>query len=218
MVSSLCPLFFTGSSLFYFLLVEFTITFILPSLAGLSRALQLSPYLYKANQLLVLCNKTQSLIQNTMLDQISTSIQTCLKNHDVSGYGRRVLARYWEDGMPLSSNRVVYDLLIVLRNVTARVLMQSDPATFSSSGKLQKAHWTHTISGSWELLMKTPFNTADKQQELAQSLRSVYVMSLGYYEDIHNFSKTGDQNGNKWSSDAYMQEILGVSLVSGYRA
>ncbi|CAO3596291.1 unnamed protein product [Absidia cylindrospora] len=197
--------------------VEFTITFILPSLAGLSRALQLSPYLYRTNQLLTLCNNTQSLIQNNVLDQISTSIQACLKDHDVSGYGRRVLARYWEDGMPLSSNRVVYDLLVVLRNVTARVLTQTDPSNSvlsspSSVGKYRKHHWTDTIDESWTVLMKKPFAIAEKNQELAQSLRSVYVMSSGYYEDIHKFAEGGSQAGNKWSPDAYMQEIKGISL------
>ncbi|KAI8097412.1 uncharacterized protein BX664DRAFT_326316 [Halteromyces radiatus] len=198
--------------------VEFTITFILPSLAGLSRALQLSPYLYRSNQLLILCTNTQSLIQDTVLEQIATSIQTCLKDHDVSGYGRRVLARYWEDGMPLSSNRVVYDLLIVLRNVTARVLAQADPSNNEPStpsvlvGKTRKSHWTDTIDTAWSALMKKPFDTSNKNQELNHSLRSVYVMSSGYYEDVRKFAENQDQNDNKWATDGYMQEIMGTSL------
>jgi phosphatidylinositol 4-kinase len=168
---------------------------------------------------LTLCNNTQSLIQNTVLDQITASIQTCLKDHDVSGYGRQVLMRYWEDGIPLSSNRVVYDLLIVLRNVTARVLTNTHPSSSSSpspspSPSSRQSHWTDSIDAPWSLLMKKPFAIAEKNQELAQSLRSVYVMSSGYYEDIHTFAESKSQDGNKWSPDAYMQEIKGISLVS----
>ncbi|CAO3637256.1 unnamed protein product [Cunninghamella echinulata] len=199
--------------------VDFTVSFILPSLAGLFRALQSTPYLFRTNQLLTLCVNTQALVQDSVLEQISTIITTCLKNNDVTSYSRRVLARYLEDGIPLSSNRIVYDLLVVLRNVGARVLAQEDPAnnhsnssSLKSTTKTNKVHWTNAIDHSWSTLMKNAFNAEQKDQKLASSLRSVYVMSIGYYEDIRKFAEKSAQEGEKWAIDAYMQEIMGTSL------
>jgi hypothetical protein len=39
-------------------------------------------------------------------------------------------------------------------------------------------------------------------------------MSLGYYEDIRKFAEKSTSEGRKWAPDAYMQEIMGTSLVS----
>lgn len=190
-------------------------------MAGLFRALQSTPYLFRTNQLLALCVNTQALVQDSVLEQIGTIITTCLKNNDVTSYSRRVLARYLEDGIPLSSNRIVYDLLVVLRNVGARVLAQEDPAnnhsdssSLKSTAKTNKVHWTNTIDRSWSTLMKNAFNVEQKDQKLASSLRSVYVMSIGYYEDIRKFAEKSAQDGEKWAIDAYMQEIMGTSLVN----
>lgn len=200
-------------------------TFILPSLAGLSRALQLSPFLYRPNQLLALCHNTQFLIQDETLDNIRDAITACLKEHDASAYSRRVLQKYYEDGLPLSSNRVVYDLLVVLRNVTARVIANSTPdtAAHAPSTNPRKVHLTRDIEHAWTELMRctgpgvrrTGVAAADKDELLNKNMRSVYVTSLGYYEDISKYAST--QDDKKWAPDAYMQEIMGTSLVSTTR-
>ena len=207
--------------------VDFTVSFILPSLAGLSRALQLSPYLYRPNQLLSLCHNTQFLIQDETLDNIRSAITTCLKDHDPLAYSRRVLNKYWEDGVPLSSNRVVHDLLIILRNVTARVIADSKPDASTETpspavNTLKKLHLTRDVEQAWtELMQKTASDTrrdfsndTEKDELLNKNMRSVYVTSLGYYEDIKKFADKTAEDGNKWAPDAYMQEIMGTSLVS----
>ncbi|ORX46095.1 hypothetical protein DM01DRAFT_1339741 [Hesseltinella vesiculosa] len=191
--------------------VEYTITFILPSLAGLSRALQVSPYLFRPNQLVILCNNTQSLINDKLLEQVNTSISTCLKDHDISVYSRRVLARYWELGMPISSNRVLYDWLLVLRNVCARVMAGADPAKATPLKPHRKNHWMDTIEAPWSTLMQQPI-TAASVPELTASLRPVYATAIGYFEEICQFAEKQRQNGEKWTPDAYMHEIMAISL------
>ncbi|CDS12547.1 hypothetical protein LRAMOSA04741 [Lichtheimia ramosa] len=201
--------------------VELTVSFILPSLAGLSRALQLSPFLFRANQLLALCHNTQFLIQDETLDHIRTAITTCLKEHDATSYSRRVLNKYWEDGTPLSSNRVVYDLLVILRNVTTRVIADSHPdpsttTTLSTTAGSKKFHLTRDVEHAWSELMKktasgvrpTAASDAEKDELLNKNMRTIYVTSLGYYEDIKKYANEGE----KWAPDAYMQEIMGTSL------
>lgn len=193
-------------------------------MAGLSRALQLSPFLYKPDQLLALCKNTQPLIRDDTLDLIRTSISSCLRDAEGTAYSRRVLARYWEDGVPLSSNRVIHDLLIVFRNVLARVIAHSNPTTKTVTPiivpvkKFARSYLPHDIETSWSVLMQ---DTATKIQLVTEvdkllnkSLKNIYAMSLGYYEEIRKFAEKSNQEGTKWAPDAYMQEIMGTSLVS----
>ncbi|KAI8636242.1 hypothetical protein BD408DRAFT_487034 [Parasitella parasitica] len=197
--------------------VEFTVTFILPSLAGLSRALQLSPYLYRPNQLLALCQNTQPLIRDDTLDLIRISIDSCLRDAEGTAYSRCVLARYWEDGIPLSSNRVIHDLLIVFRNVLARVLVHMQPTKDTatplivSQDRLCKLYLPQDIEGIWLALMQQPVKH-EHEPLLTKSLGQVYSMSLEYFEDIRKFAEKSVQEGREWAPDAYMQEIMGTSL------
>lgn len=201
------------------LLVEFTVTFILPSLAGLSRALQLSPYLYRPNQLLALCQNTQPLIRDDTLDLIRISITSCLRDAEGTAYSRRVLARYWEDGVPLSSNRVIHDLLIVFRNVLARVLIHMKPTKDTVTPlvvpkeRFSKLYLPQDIEEIWAQLMQQPAKI-EAETQLSKTLKHVYLMSLGYFEDIRKYAEKSIQEGRKWAPDAYMQEIMGTSLVS----
>ncbi|CAO0794100.1 unnamed protein product [Mucor circinelloides] len=197
--------------------VEFTVTFILPSLAGLSRALQLSPYLYRPNQLLALCQNTQPLIRDDTLDLIRISITSCLRDAEGTAYSRRVLARYWEDGVPLSSNRVIHDLLIVFRNVLARVLIHMKPTKDTVTPlvvpkeRFSKLYLPQDIEEIWAQLMQQPAKI-EAETQLSKTLKHVYLMSLGYFEDIRKYAEKSIQEGRKWAPDAYMQEIMGTSL------
>lgn len=197
--------------------------FILPSLAGLARALQVSPYIFKPAQLQKICENMQPLIVDQTLDNIRNAIATCLQESDEESYSRRVLASYWEAGMPLSANRIIHDLLIILRNVTARVIALSTPSPEKISQKeLNKLHLTTNIEGAWSGLMKkaaegiTPqddkLNEMDKK--LNKNLRGIYVMSLGYFDDIRKYAEKRENEGKRWSPDSYMKEIMGTSLVS----
>lgn len=187
-------------------------------MAGLSRALQLSPYLYRPNQLLALCKNTQPLIRDDILDLIRISITSCLRDAEGTAYSRRVLARYWEDGIPLSSNRVIHDLLIVFRNVLARVLTHMQPSKETvtplvvSKERFSKLYLPQDIEEIWSNLMQQPVKH-EEEPTLSKSLKHVYLMSLGYFEDIRKFAEKSIQEGRKWAPDAYMQEIMGTSLV-----
>lgn len=193
-------------------------------MAGLSRALQLSPFLYKPDQLLALCKNSQPLIRDDTLDLIRVSISSCLRDAEGTAYSRRVLARYWEDGVPLSSNRVIHDLLIVFRNVLVRVIAHSEPTLETVTPiivpvkKFARLYLPHDVETSWSVLMQ---DTAKKIQQVTEtdkllnkSLKNIYAMSLGYYEEIRKFAEKSTQEGSKWAPDAYMQEIMGTSLVS----
>jgi phosphatidylinositol 4-kinase len=163
----------------------------------------------------------QPLIVDKTLDNIRNAIDTCLKESDHEAYSRRVLATYWESGMPLSSNRIIHDLLIILRNVTARVVAVSKPAAIDETD-LKKLHLTNNIEHAWFDLMKKvaegvrPQDDAsnDMDKKLNKNLRGIYVMSLGYFDDIRKYAEKRENEGKKWSPDSYMREIMGVSLVS----
>lgn len=204
--------------------VEFTVTFVLPSLAGLSRALQLSPFLYKPRQLLALCQNAQPLVRDDTLDIIRISINSCLKDAEPGAYSRRIISRYSDDGVPLSSNHVIHDLLVVLRNVLARVLAHTEPTVETetpiivSTDRFSKLYLPQDIESSWTVLMQDTADKVQKENErdesLKKSLKYVYALSLGYYEDIHRFAEKSTQEGKKWDPHAYMQEIMGTSLVN----
>ncbi|KAG1141414.1 hypothetical protein G6F38_008437 [Rhizopus arrhizus] len=204
---------------------EYTICFILPSLAGLARALQMSPFLYKPSHIKALCDNIQPLIIDKTLDLIKEAIDTCLRECDSNDFSRQVLANYWEDEMPLSSNRIIHDLLIILRNVGARAIAAAKPTEDSqqiklSDTQLDKLHLTNNIESAWsDLMKKTAHNIQSLSQglneqdvKLAKMLRGIYVMSLGYFEDIKKYAERRENEGKRWSLDSYMNEIMGTSL------
>ncbi|KAI7904651.1 uncharacterized protein BX663DRAFT_324170 [Cokeromyces recurvatus] len=204
---------------------EYIVYFILPSLAGLARALQLSPYLCKAHQLQSICENIQPLIVDRTLDNIKNAIDTCLKECDGDSYSRRVLATYWEAGVPLSSNRIIHDLLIIFRNVTARVVAVSNPSDQKNGPTdLKKLHLTTNIEHAWSILMEKVARGVPSQngglmetdKKLNKNLRGIYVMSLGYFDDIRKYAEKRENEGKKWSPDSYMKEIMGTSLVSSH--
>lgn len=156
---------------------------------------------------------------------VRISITSCLRDAEGTAYSRKILARYWEDGIPLSSNRVIHDLLIVFRNVLARVLAQFEPTSQTTSPlvinakKLNKLHLPHDVEQTWASLMqKSSIRPIDKSIEknnmLVKSIKQVYAMSIAYFEDIHRYAEKSIQEGKKWAPDAYMQEIMGTSMVS----
>ncbi|KAG0740375.1 hypothetical protein G6F23_008320 [Rhizopus arrhizus] len=206
--------------------VEFTVTFILPSLSGFFRAIQLSPFLYRPSQLLSLCKNIQSLLNDDTLDMVRVSITTCLKNAENNAYSRRVLAQYMEEDAPLSSNRIIHDLLIAFRNVLSRVLTHAAPDNSTAvpitlnSQQLSKMYLPCDIESIWSLLMENPskkFNVTTEQgsdidKSLVKNIKQLFIMSLGYHDDIRKFAEKSVQEGTKWAPDAYMQEIMGTSL------
>lgn len=204
---------------------DFTVSFILPSLAGLARALQLSPYLYKPEQLQAIYLNMRPLLVDKTLNKINLATDTCLSECDKEAYSRRVLANYWEAGMPLSSNRLIHDFLIILRNVTARMFASSSPVHETVTPKeFKKLHLTTNIESAWSELMKKtaegirPEDSewTDLDRALDKHLRSIYVFSLGYFDDIRKYAERRETEGKAWSPRSYMKEIMGTSLVCIY--
>ncbi|CEG79179.1 Putative Phosphatidylinositol 4-kinase stt4 [Rhizopus microsporus] len=204
---------------------EYIIYFILPSLAGLARALQVSPFLYRPCHLQALCDNIQPLIVDQTLETINHAIDVCLRERDVNDYSRQVLGHYWESGIPLSSNRIIHDLLVILRNVIARVITAAKPGEDDQEmntlafqpGTL---HLTSSIESAWTQLMKKTAHTiqslnrseGEQNLRIEKTLRGIYVMSLGYFDDIKKYAERRETEGKTWSRDSYMNEIMGTSL------
>ncbi|KAI9022175.1 hypothetical protein CLU79DRAFT_815895 [Phycomyces nitens] len=205
---------------------KYTVVFILPSLAGLSRALQTSPFLYKPYQLVHLYTYTQPLLKEHSLENIRCAISRCLNEHPATSYSRHILDRYWQSGMPLSGNRIVYDFLSTIRNVSIGVLGNINPRNVPDnwvcpeSPEDQKMAIKRPLECLRSTLLQQPTERIDhslsdsveKNILLNKNLRAIYVMSLGYYKDLREFAEKIVQDGKKWSIDIYMTEILSASL------
>ena len=77
---------------------------------------------------------------------------------------------YWDAHMPLSGNRMIYDLLIIWRNTLVRIIARSDMTTSSSASirssltqedsskrfrpKFEKLYLTTEIEEAWSVLME----------------------------------------------------------------
>ncbi|KAI8973784.1 hypothetical protein BDF20DRAFT_672088 [Mycotypha africana] len=98
----------------------------------------------------------QPLIVDKTLESMRKAIESSLNEDDSNAYTRHVLANYWETGVPLSSNRIIHDLLIILRNVTARVITLSKPNNGKSTDTFdsKKLYRTTNIEAAWSDLMK----------------------------------------------------------------
>ncbi|KAI8581455.1 hypothetical protein K450DRAFT_233176 [Umbelopsis ramanniana AG] len=191
--------------------VEYTVGFLLPSLAGLSKALQESPYLYRQNQLLHIIQNTQPLIQNETLDHVRYAIDTCISERQSDDYCREIAKKYWDDKQPLSNNRLIYDLLVILRNVTGRMVTGQEPT------KGQKAlNFTDTCNiladSASKIMRPSSADASEKDQQLSKAMRGVYVMSLGYYEDVKELDNSTSSEIKASSSEAYMAGIMASSL------
>ncbi|RCI05105.1 phosphatidylinositol-4- kinase, partial [Rhizopus stolonifer] len=190
---------------------EFTVSFILPSLNGLSRALQLSPFLCKTEQLLALCQRIQPLISDKTMDLIRASITTCLGDTESSAYSRDVLACYWKEGMSFSPNCFIHNLLVTFRNLLVRTTTQIKEDAFE---RQHKSYLPHAIQKSWSTLLQQPMPILEQEKlaSLTQSLKHIYQMSMEYFEDSQRYAEKSILEGKKWSPDAYIQEIMGTSL------
>ncbi|RUP11993.1 hypothetical protein BC936DRAFT_139863, partial [Jimgerdemannia flammicorona] len=70
----------------------------------------------------------QPLLHNETLSHVRKAVSTCLKATEHSAYSRLILAKYWEDG-PLSNNKIIFDMMILLRNALARVVVNRNIPT-----------------------------------------------------------------------------------------
>ncbi|KAI8081307.1 uncharacterized protein BX664DRAFT_340096 [Halteromyces radiatus] len=178
--------------------VGYIICFALPSLVGIYRALQLSPYRYTSSQLEFIYEHVQLSSNQATIDIIRTAITQCLETDDQQSPNRQTLITYWEKDEPMTFNRTVYDILVIIRNVLARNMAslltsnnddnnnnnnnmdnnnnsnRRSPSTFipiypDCCGR--KPHLTQDIEYEWTLLLNKAINvdhSTDKRLEEEQ--------------------------------------------------
>ncbi|KAI8342828.1 hypothetical protein BC941DRAFT_509709 [Chlamydoabsidia padenii] len=181
---------------------EYTICFILPSLIGTTRALQLSPFVSTTLQLNQIYDNIHYFTQQKLLTNLQTIISP-----DTNDKTRRVLAKYWDQGEPLTSNRIIYDVMILFRNILARNLASSDTPLFTLLQVGPGSHLTGGITQAWTRLLSTPVTLRTNDwQRTEKNLKAMYVTSMDYYQDLRNQFNTGG------SRPCYSMEIMGTCL------
>ncbi|CAO3599597.1 unnamed protein product [Absidia cylindrospora] len=242
---------------------EYIICFALPSMIGISRALQLSPYVFQTSQLNVVVEHVQGFTTQETLENIRTMITACLQSDDENTPSRRILDMYWRQGDPLSPNRIIYDVLVIFRNILARnIAYCSTTCTENGDGVVDhedrrlsasmamdmesllksNPHSTQCMEKTWAILMKRPgyICSSDGENSTAsasidvhckgkkrvnslqddgsntltkRNLRSMYVTSMEYYQDLRNEIMATKKSGvSKPSQTHYMMVIMGTSL------
>lgn len=187
-------------------------------MAGLSKALQRSPYLFRQNQLLSIIQNTQPLIHNETLDHVRYALDKCVGERGPDDYSRQIAKKYWDEQQPLSNNRLIYDLMVILRNVTARMVVGQEPKAHLS----KKEHSAQTFQDTCRMLVDresvltrpSSEDASEKVNQLSKAMRGAYVMSLGYYEDVKKLDSSTSSELKSQTSEAYMPEIMASSLVS----
>lgn len=181
------------------------ICFLLPSLIGITRALQLSPYVYTTAQLNQIYNTMHLFTQQKTLTIIRSSITDCLQN-GAGTPGRRILDKYWQQSDPLTPNRMIYDTMVLFRNIMARHLCNNAPPPLDTLTEGTTPHLTHGIMQAWSTLIRTPVTRQnDGNSETEEHLRAMYVTSMDYYQDLQKKGSTA----KTW----YRMEIMGTCLV-----
>jgi phosphatidylinositol 4-kinase len=181
------------------------ICFLLPSLIGITRALQLSPYVYTTTHLNQIYNNMHLFTRQDTLTIIRSSITDCVQ-HGAGTPSRRILDKYWQQNDPLTPNRMIYDTMVLLRNILARHLCNTAPPQLESLVEGTTPHLTRGIMQAWSTLIRTPVARQD-DDETGKHLRAMYVTSMDYYQDLQKKGSTA----KTW----YRMEIMGTCLVSG---
>lgn len=135
---------------------------------------------------------------------------------DRFSYCHQMLEGYWKAGIPFSNNRIIYDLLILLRNSLARNLRPDDPQldiTFCHD-TFQKLHLTKTLEHSkWSQLLDVCLpghDDVERSPEFIKCLSAIYVTCLEYYQDVKRYTSSQQKIRN----DGYLIFIMGLCLVS----
>jgi phosphatidylinositol 4-kinase len=164
--------------------------------------------------LLSIVQNTQPLIQNETLDHVRYALDSCIAERGPDDYSRQIARKYWDEQQPLSNNRLIYDLLVILRNVTARMVVGQEP----KADTFRKEYSTQTFQDTCRMLVTresvvirpSSEDASDKSNQLSKA------MSLGYYEDVKKLDSSTSTELKAQTSEAYMPEIMASSLVSGF--
>ncbi|OZJ03933.1 hypothetical protein BZG36_03611 [Bifiguratus adelaidae] len=215
--------------------------FVMPSLYGLCRALQETPYIWKPAHFNFLVQNLRPIIQGELLNRMRDALTNTLTSDEVSPYCRQVLKKHSEI-TPLSNNKIIDEILLMLRNVLARVLVhmtmerehknEADDGTrdyLQSNGTLstkKKDPFDLTFQEVWERVVQERSQThanakaegdasSNLHEQLDKNLRGIYVMSMGYFEDIKYYVEKNRDQGNDDATpsiDVYWRDIMASSL------
>ena len=95
--------------------------FVLPSLNGLWTALETSTLAFEPKDFADLVAHSNAFLSNETSEHIRKAIDT-IKQGTANIYARRVLIQYTREGIVLSSNRVILQVLTVKRNMMGRII------------------------------------------------------------------------------------------------
>ncbi|KAL1922497.1 uncharacterized protein VTP21DRAFT_10036 [Calcarisporiella thermophila] len=203
---------------------DYVCSFVLPSLNGLFRAIQNSEYPWLGEHLHSLVEHTRELINDDSLLHIEESIASCLKSTDNSVYSRRLLAKYWESGNPLSNNRIILDILLAARNMLAKILTSNsrskqeianeDNGEQTSTMNTTRTDPSNPVAQNFPALFEMLLQCGSDISliEHQKALRGLYVLSLGFHDEIQQVRDACMLEARPTSLDLYIQGILAGSL------
>ncbi|KAF9906504.1 phosphatidylinositol-4- kinase [Linnemannia zychae] len=162
--------------------------FVLPSLNGLLTALEASKFEFESRDFADLVSHSNALLSSSTSEHIRKAIDTITQEPSTS-YARRVLSTYARDNILLSSNRVVFQVLTVKRNMIARLIdiniakvhltgeeqFEADVRALALEGKAR-----HTLEYSSEDEKPTPHAqaTIEKSATSTQSFDNIWTSLL----------------------------------------
>ncbi|KAG0046870.1 phosphatidylinositol-4- kinase [Gryganskiella cystojenkinii] len=124
--------------------------FVLPSLNGLWTALETSTLAFEPKDFADLVAHSSAFLSNETSDHIRKAIGT-IKQETANIYARRVLIQYAREGIVLSSNRVLLQVLTVKRNMIGRIIDNQIPQPSKANGALYghaKVNGKHAVEHS----------------------------------------------------------------------
>ncbi|KAF9427764.1 phosphatidylinositol-4- kinase, partial [Podila epigama] len=195
--------------------------FVLPSLNGLLAALETSTLIFKPIDFSNFVMHSNAFLSSETAESIRRAVFH-VKQETNNSNARSVLTQYAEEGIVLSSNRVVLQVLTVKRNMigclihshrtlpsstrssspapTGAPVAQPAPLTSPSFDEI----WTSLLTAAVDLTTAGPV-------DLTKIMRTEYIMSLQFFSDMRSFANELLAQGNV-SFEFYYSEIMGISL------
>jgi len=175
---------------------------VLPLINGTLRSLQISSLEWTLADFEAINNLSLSLLSNELIQHISGIIEKILKSNDDSDYyAKKVLFRYSNSHILLSSNGLVLNVLQLMQNMLARILLITSNNEVVIMGPDQV--WTALVSSG----MNVNWTLDEKTKNV---LRGTYVMALQYYTELEKLMAQGKDVPTAKS----VIEIMAASLVS----
>lgn len=179
--------------------------------------------MYRAQDILVVWNRMKVFAQDaSTLERVRQSVRHVLSStresttiKDRFWYCSQMLQGYWKAGIPFSNNRIIYDLLILLRNSLARNLRPDEPRSDSTfcHDTFQELHLTKTLEHSkWSQLLDVCLpghDDVERTPDFIKCLSAIYVTCLEYYQDVKGYTSSQQK-----TRDGYLIFIMGLCLVS----